>query len=71
MRRVDVVALVLGIVLTALAALSLWSTLVGSIDWGMVQIVAPLGLVATGIVGWLSPAIATELSSTTDRKGVS
>lgn len=51
MRRVDVVALVLGIVLTALAALSLWSTLVGSINWGMVQIVAPLLLVATGIVG--------------------
>jgi hypothetical protein len=51
MRRVDVVALVLGIVLTAVAALSLWSTFVGSINWGIVQIVAPLGLVATGIIG--------------------
>ncbi|HZA32708.1 MAG TPA: hypothetical protein VE462_14450 [Propionibacteriaceae bacterium] len=50
-RRVDVVALVLGIVLTAVAALSLWAALVGSINWGIVQIVAPLGLVATGIVG--------------------
>ena len=50
-RRVDVVALVLGIVLTAVASLSLWATLVGSINWGIVQIVAPLGLVATGIVG--------------------
>jgi hypothetical protein len=48
---VDVVALVLGIVLTAVAALSLWAALVGSINWGIVQIVAPLGLVATGIVG--------------------
>jgi hypothetical protein len=51
MRRVDVVALVLGIVLTAVAALSLWSTLVGSINWSIVQIVAPLLLVATGVVG--------------------
>jgi hypothetical protein len=51
MRSVDVVALVLGIVLTAIAALSLWSTFVGSINWGIVQIVAPLGLVTTGIIG--------------------
>jgi uncharacterized membrane protein YuzA (DUF378 family) len=51
MRRVDVVALVLGVVLTAVAVLSLWSTLVGAINWGIVQIVAPLGLVATGIIG--------------------
>ncbi len=51
MRRVDVVALVLGVVLTAVAVMSLWSTLVGAIDWRIVQIVAPLGLVATGIIG--------------------
>jgi hypothetical protein len=51
MRRVDVVALVLGVVLTAVAVMSLWSTLVGAIDWRVVQIVAPLGLVATGIIG--------------------
>ena len=51
MRRVDVVALVLGVVLTAVAVMSLWSTLVGAINWRIVQIVAPLGLVATGIIG--------------------
>jgi hypothetical protein len=51
MRRVDVVALVIGVVLTAVAVMSLWWTLVGAINWGIVQIVAPLGLVATGIIG--------------------
>ena len=51
MRRVDVVALVIGVVLTAVAVMSLWSTLVGAVNWGIVRIVAPLGLVATGIIG--------------------
>jgi hypothetical protein len=51
MRKVDVVALVLGVVLSAVAALSLWASLAGSINWSIVQIVAPLGLVVTGVLG--------------------
>jgi hypothetical protein len=51
MRRVDVLALVLGVVFSAVAMLSLWLSLFGSINWEAVRIAAPLGLVSLGIVG--------------------
>jgi hypothetical protein len=51
MRRVDVLALVLGVVFSAVAVLSLWHSLFGSINWEVVRIAAPLGLVSLGIVG--------------------
>jgi hypothetical protein len=51
MRRVDVLALVLGVVFSAVAVLSLWLSLFGSINWEAVRIAAPLGLVGLGIVG--------------------
>jgi hypothetical protein len=47
----DVTAFVVGAVLTGVAVLALWMALAGSIDWGIVRIVAPLGLVAVGILG--------------------
>jgi hypothetical protein len=51
MRRVDVLALVLGVVFSAVAVLSLWLSLFGSINWEAVRIAAPLGLVSLGILG--------------------
>lgn len=51
MRRVDVVALVFGLLLTAVASGSLWVTLTGSVSWSNVSLVAPLALVAAGVLG--------------------
>jgi cytochrome b subunit of formate dehydrogenase len=51
MRSVDVLALVLGVVLSAVAGLVLWASLFGSINWEVVRIAAPLGLVSLGVVG--------------------
>lgn len=50
-RRHDVVALISGVVFTVLALGSLWLTLAGPLPWGVIKIVAPLGLVALGIGG--------------------
>jgi hypothetical protein len=50
-RSVDVFALLVGLLLTALAAGSLWSTFVGALNWHLIKIAAPLGLVAIGILG--------------------
>lgn len=51
MRRVDVVALMSGLLLTAVAVGSLWLTFVGSIDWQLLRVVAPLTLVVLGVLG--------------------
>jgi hypothetical protein len=51
MRSVDVLALVVGVVFSAIAVLFLWLNLFGSINWEVVRIAAPLGLVSLGIVG--------------------
>jgi hypothetical protein len=51
MRSVDVTAFVVGAVLSGVAVLALWMAFAGSIDWGIVRIVAPLVLVAVGILG--------------------
>ena len=51
MRRLDVVALVSGVLLTGVAAASLWWSITGSINWELLKIVAPLALVAVGVVG--------------------
>ena len=50
-RSYDVVALIFGLMLTCLAAASLWHSLVGPIDWHVVKIVAPLALTAVGVLG--------------------
>ncbi len=47
----DVVALVFGVLLSAAAAAGLWLSFIGPLDWSVMKIVAPLGLVVVGIVG--------------------
>jgi hypothetical protein len=50
-RRPDVVALVLGVLFTVLAAGLLVDTLVVDLTWAVVKVVAPLVLVAVGVAG--------------------
>jgi len=50
-KRVDVVALVSGLLLSGIAVGALWLAFTGSIDWQLVKIIAPLILVISGIVG--------------------
>ena len=51
MRRVDVVALVFGVLLTAVACGALWLAFAGFINWEVVRILAPLLLVVVGVAG--------------------
>jgi hypothetical protein len=51
MKRVDVVALIAGLLMTGVAVGSLWLSLTGSIDWGLVKVAAPLVLVVVGVLG--------------------
>ena len=50
-RRPDVVALVLGVLFTVLAAGLLVDTLIVGVSWAVVKVVAPLVLVAVGVAG--------------------
>ena len=50
-RTYDVVALITGVLLTAVALGALWLTYVGPLPWPAIKIVAPLGLVAIGVCG--------------------
>ena len=52
-RRLDVVALVLGLLMVVVAAAALWLTFVGPLDWGLLSTAAPLVLVAVGALGLL------------------
>ncbi len=47
----DVVSLIFGVVITGIALAALWTTYVGSIDWQVLKIAAPLGLVVLGVAG--------------------
>ena len=51
MKRVDVVALVTGLLFTAVAAASLWLAFTGSIRWELLKVAAPLTLVVVGVIG--------------------
>jgi hypothetical protein len=51
MRRLDVVALITGVLLTGIATASLWWSVTGWLNWDVLKIVAPLSLVAVGVVG--------------------
>lgn len=51
MRRLDVVALVTGVLLSGIAAASLWWSITGWLNWDALKIAAPLALVAVGVVG--------------------
>ena len=53
---VDVVALVFGLLLSTVAAAALWLAFAGSLDWSLVKIVAPLGLVLSASSVWPCPA---------------
>jgi len=50
-RSRDVVALIFGLVFTSIAVGSLWLSFGGSINWQLVKIIAPLGLIAAGVLG--------------------
>ena len=50
-RSRDVVALIFGVVMTSIAIGSLWLSFVGPINWQLVKIIAPLGLIAAGVLG--------------------
>ena len=50
-RTYDVVALITGVILTAVALGALWLTYIGPLPWPVIKIVAPLGLVAIGVCG--------------------
>lgn len=50
-RRIDVLSLIFGLLLTAVASGSLWLTFGGSVDWETLKVAAPLGLVALGVLG--------------------
>ena len=50
-RTYDVVALITGVLFTAVALGGLWLALVGPLPWDVIRIVAPLGLVALGVGG--------------------
>lgn len=49
----DVVALVVGLVLTGVAAVTLWTSLVRPLSWTLLTTAAPLALVVIGVVGLL------------------
>lgn len=48
---VDVVALVLGLLLTAFAVGALWLSFTGSLNWALLKTAAPFGLVVIGALG--------------------
>lgn len=50
-RRFDVVALIFGVLLSGAGFVSLWLSFVGSVDWHLLKIVAPLALVVLGVLG--------------------
>jgi hypothetical protein len=60
-RTYDVVALIAGVVFIAVALSGLWIALVGPMPWGVIKIVAPLGLVVLGVGGL---ALSRNRSST-------
>ncbi|HYP45953.1 MAG TPA: hypothetical protein VEQ66_12240 [Propionibacteriaceae bacterium] len=53
MRRVDVVALTFGLLMTGTAAGSLWITFTGTLNWSLLRVLVPLGLVVIGALGLL------------------
>nr|WP_294695571.1 hypothetical protein [uncultured Friedmanniella sp.] len=47
----DVVSLVFGLLMVAVAGTALWYSITGSLDWSLVKTAAPLVLVAVGTLG--------------------
>ena len=50
-KTYDVVALIFGLVLSCVALGSLWLTFVGPLNWQVIRIVAPISLIAVGVLG--------------------
>lgn len=50
-HRLDVLALVAGLLVTGIALVTIWLSVGGSVDWSLVKIAAPLVLVVVGVVG--------------------
>ena len=50
-KTYDVVALIFGILFSCVALGSFWLTFVGPLNWQVIRIVAPMGLVAVGVAG--------------------
>lgn len=59
MKRIDVAALNIGLVCLGIAALALCAAF-ASVDWKLVSIVAPLGLVVIGLIGLLLSRTPTK-----------
>ena len=59
MRRIDVAALNVGLVSIGVATLALCAAF-GSVDWKLVSIIAPLGLVVIGLIGLLLSRTSTN-----------
>lgn len=51
MKRRDTVALIFGLLLTGVALGSLWFAITGVLDWNVVKLAIPIGLVVVGIAG--------------------
>lgn len=51
MKRLDVTSLIVGLLLTGVAGVALWQSVVGHVDWRAIKIAAPLTLVVLGIIG--------------------
>jgi phage-related protein len=51
MKRRDTVALIFGLLLVGLALGSLWFSVTGSLDWEVLKLAIPIGLVVVGIAG--------------------
>ena len=50
-RTADVTALVFGLIVTTIAGAALWRVLIGDLNWSLVKVAAPLGLVVIGVIG--------------------
>lgn len=51
MKRRDTVALVFGLLLVGVALGSLWFSVTGVLDWEVLKLAIPIGLVVVGIAG--------------------
>ena len=50
-RTADVTALVFGLIVTTIAGAALWRVFMGDLNWSLVKVAAPLGLVVIGVIG--------------------
>jgi hypothetical protein len=51
MKRRDTVALIFGLLLSGVALGSLWFAITGTLDWDVLKLAMPIGLVVVGVAG--------------------